>query len=199
MNEEKHPGLDGLVAFHGHLCPGLAIGYRATRAALERLGVERARDEELVAIVENDSCSVDAAQYLAGTTFGKGNLFFRDWGKQVFTFGRRGEPGAIRVALKWDALPPSTAGAAGSGGTTAAPTPEEEQRQAAVWRQEKIEYILNAPLDDLFDVRKVTIELPPRARILRSVRCDHCGEPVMETRTCKQDGRTLCAECAQEG
>ena len=50
--------------FHGHICPGLAIGYRAARAGLEWLNDHRAEDEEIVAIVETDSCSVDAIQSL---------------------------------------------------------------------------------------------------------------------------------------
>ena len=40
---------DDLVAFHGHSCPGLAIGYRMSRAALDRLADARAEDEEIVA------------------------------------------------------------------------------------------------------------------------------------------------------
>ena len=54
--------LDDVAAFHGHLCPGLLIGYRAALVALNFLGVERAVDEDLVLITENDSCSVDAFQ-----------------------------------------------------------------------------------------------------------------------------------------
>ena len=60
------------VEFHGHLCPGLTIGYLAAKVGLERLGIGRAEDEELIAIVENDSCAVDAVQVLTGCTFGKG-------------------------------------------------------------------------------------------------------------------------------
>jgi formylmethanofuran dehydrogenase subunit E len=174
--EEKYPGLEELIAFHGHLCPGLALGYRATLAGLERLDVMRARDEELIAIVENDSCSVDAAQLLAGTTFGKGNLIFRDFGKQVFTFARRDDNRAVRVSRKPDAFPPP-------------PEP------ASDWRQEKIDYILNAPLEALFDVQDVEIELPPAAEIRQSVICEKCGEPVMETRTVQRNGKTYCLDC----
>jgi formylmethanofuran dehydrogenase subunit E len=72
------PDLAEVIRFHGHMCPGLAIGYRAAKIAMERLGSWRAEDEELVAIVENDSCSVDAIQWITGCTFGKGNFFFRD-------------------------------------------------------------------------------------------------------------------------
>ena len=59
--------------FHGHICPGIAIGVLVAKYALEH-GFEHSPDEELVAVVETDSCSVDALQVLLGTTFGKGNL-----------------------------------------------------------------------------------------------------------------------------
>ena len=45
------------VAFHGHSCPGLAIGFRAATEALAYLGVNGpAADEELVCVTENDAC-----------------------------------------------------------------------------------------------------------------------------------------------
>jgi len=82
MPMNAHPDLQRAVIFHGHFCPGLAIGYRAAQIAMDALRTDRAEDEELVAIVENDSCAVDAVQVLSGCTFGKGNLIFRDHGKQ---------------------------------------------------------------------------------------------------------------------
>ncbi|MHB8792917.1 MAG: FmdE family protein [Thermoleophilia bacterium] len=186
MNDERlknYPGLEGLVAFHGHLCPGLAIGYRATIAGLERIGVEHAEDEELIAIVENDSCSVDAVQFLAGATFGKGNLFFRDYGKQVFTFARRDSKNAVRVSLKPDSM---------------GPPPEKgvSAEKDAAWRQKRLDFILDSLLEDLFTISEVEIVLPPVASIHRSMICESCGEPVMETRTVNKDGKTICRDCA---
>jgi len=61
-------------------CPGLPGSLRALK---ELKG--RAEDEELVAVVENNLCAVDAVQVMTGCTFGKGNLIFRDYGKQVYT------------------------------------------------------------------------------------------------------------------
>ena len=42
---------DDVVSFHGHACPGLAIGFRVAEVALQELG-EKAVDEELVEMVE---------------------------------------------------------------------------------------------------------------------------------------------------
>jgi formylmethanofuran dehydrogenase subunit E len=35
------------IQFHGHLCPGLALGYRVAKAALRELKADRPRDESL--------------------------------------------------------------------------------------------------------------------------------------------------------
>ncbi len=169
------------AAFHGHTCPGLAIGYRAVKAAMERMGIARAYDEELVCVVENDSCSVDAVQYLAGCTFGKGNLFYLDHGKQVFTFASRERPGrALRVSLK-----------AGAG------FPAGEDMDPQRRREEALRVMLTAPLDELFTVEEIDFELPEKARIHQSVPCDNCGEPVMETRVVESGGRRLCIPCSR--
>ena len=69
---DQDPLLDQVMSFHGHFCPGLLIGYRAALAGLHQLGVERAADEQLVAIAETDVCGVDAVQYVTGCTVGKG-------------------------------------------------------------------------------------------------------------------------------
>ena len=41
------------VEFHGHMCPGLAVGVRAAEIALREIG-PHAQDEEIVAVVETD-------------------------------------------------------------------------------------------------------------------------------------------------
>jgi len=89
--------------FHGHECGGLTLGYKVATFALERLDFDRSSDEELVAIVENDSCAVDGIQIVTGCTFGKGNLIFRDYGKQVYTFFNRNTGEGIRITRKLDA------------------------------------------------------------------------------------------------
>jgi formylmethanofuran dehydrogenase subunit E len=165
-----------VARFHGHLCPGLAIGYRAAKIALEALAAERAEDEELVAIVENDSCSADAVQWITGCTFGKGNFIFRDYGKQVFTLALRPSGRAVRVALK------------------ARPQAEPESQD----RETRTNWLLHAPAEDLFDVRTTTIRLPEPAQIRESLVCDTCGEAVMPTRAVERDGRTLCIPCSRE-
>ena len=86
------------IDFHGHWCPGLAMGIRAAEWALNEMG--KAGDEEIVALVETDMCGVDAIQYLTGCTFGKGNLIHQDLGKNAFSFYRRRDGKAARLLAR---------------------------------------------------------------------------------------------------
>jgi len=54
--------------------------------------------------VENDTCGADAIQAILGCTFGKGNLYFKDYGKMVYTVFNRQNGRAIRIAQNFDAL-----------------------------------------------------------------------------------------------
>ncbi|NOR46814.1 MAG: formylmethanofuran dehydrogenase, partial [Methanosarcinaceae archaeon] len=95
--------IENAIRFHGHQCPGLADGIRVSEVVLRELG-KPARDEEMIAIVENNSCGVDAIQLLTGCTFGKGNLIFRDYGKSVYTFINRETNKALRISLNKEAF-----------------------------------------------------------------------------------------------
>ena len=44
------------VAFHGHQCGGLTIGYKASLYAIELLQLTFSEDEQVVCIAENDAC-----------------------------------------------------------------------------------------------------------------------------------------------
>ena len=87
------------IDFHGHTCPGIAIGYRAALYAMELLGLEFSDDEQVVCITENDACGVDAIQSILGCSVGKGNLLFHLRGKQAFSFYRRSTGQSVRLVL----------------------------------------------------------------------------------------------------
>ena len=165
-----------IVAFHGHSCPGLAIGYRMTKAGLAFLASARAPDEELVAIVENNACGVDAMQVLAGCTFGKGNLIFKDYGKHVYTFFDRKSKRGARVVFHDQNVP--------------------EGLRAD--RGQFIQWLLTSPTDTLVSVQEVQIDEPEPALIKKSVICAFCGESVMETRTREVNGKLACIPCAEK-
>ena len=167
--------LERIVAFHGHMCPGLAMGVQAAQIALREIG-PHSTDEEVVAVTETDMCGVDAIQFLTGCTFGKGNLLHKDFGKNAYTFFRRSDGKAIRVAGRPDAWERIT----GDG-------PLERSRS-----------LLETPPDELFTVEAVDGEPPTLARVFSSVECASCGEPTMETRVRLLDGRGLCAPCFEQ-
>jgi formylmethanofuran dehydrogenase subunit E len=169
--------IEKAVAFHGHHCPGLEIGYRAAVIAMRELRFDCAEDEEIVAICETDACGMDAVQALTGCTLGQGNLIFRDWGKQVFTFGRRQDSKAIRVALRYDAWPHR-------------PDLSTEERRAVA-----LDRLHSSSDEELIDIRPIAISLPEKARIFKTARCADCGEGVMEPRARLRDGQPVCPEC----
>ena len=185
---------DEVVKFHGHVCPGLVLGYRVSAFALKELG-KKASDEEIVAIVENNSCAVDAVQVMTGCTFGKGNLIFKDYGKQVYTFIKRPSGKAIRISIDWT-------------------PPPETEKENEMWRRymkgdrsktvmkavhkrktRKIDSILKAKDSELFKVRNIKVTLPDEARIYPSVRCESCGEKTMEPRLRIKNGKMVCMPC----
>lgn len=183
------------VEFHGHLCPGLCIGYRAAEAGMARLEMARSEDEELVAIVENDACGTDAVQALTGCTFGKGNFIFRDYGKQVFTFIGRKSGRAVRLSLKPDAFSVDERQQALRGKMRAGTITPDEEREYRERHHKKVVAVLEKPLEELFKVEHVEIEPPPPAESRASAPCARCGEPTMVTRLRDAVGEKVCGSC----
>jgi formylmethanofuran dehydrogenase subunit E len=161
---------DKAVAFHGHECPGLAIGFKACEAAFEKMGIGVSDDEEIVCVTENDACGVDAVQALLSCTLGKGNLIYRGTGKQAFSFFNRKSGQKMRVCLK--------------------PRNHDDMD-----RQQWKEYLLNAPPEEIFSFSVPQFDLPEKARLFQTVLCEICGEGAPEHKMHLQDGKTVCADC----
>lgn len=162
--------IDSTITFHGHSCPGLAIGIRAAELARERLAIHTTANT--ICVTETDMCGVDAIQFLTGCSFGKGNLVHRDWGKSAFTFFNRDTGRGFRALFR-------------DGGK-------------GMDREARIGYLMDADLSSLFEVEE--IDAPPvrPARILQSIACDHCGEMTMESRIRLFAGEHLCMPCFQK-
>ena len=195
------PSFEESARFHGHVCPGLAIGYRVADKAMELLGAARPHDEELVAVVENDTCAVDAVQVVTGCTFGKGNLVFRDYGKGVFSFFSREKNRAFRITYRSFPSLPDAEGArlehlkAKIHFENAAS--RSERQEYGELREKLIQAILSSRAEDLLFWQPLDEEPPNPARIRPSIVCDRCGEQVMETRVRKVNGRSLCIPCSE--
>ena len=185
-----------VVKFHGHACPGLAFGFRATRLALRELGIIRSGDEELVAVVENNSCAVDAIQALAGCTFGKGNLIFKDYGKQVYTFINRASSEAVRVAVSWE--PPAEEAEVHKAWRSfmAGDQSAEVVKLVKAAKKGKMEKILAADDRELFKISRPEVAMPTPARIYKSLTCRVCGEKVMEPKAEKGAHGPVCIPCS---
>ncbi len=159
--------IQATIAFHGHSCPGLAIGIRAAQLAREELAIHTTANT--ICVTETDMCGVDAIQFLTGCSFGKGNLVHKDYGKSAFTFFNRDTKKGIRALFK-------------DGGR-------------GMDREERIQFLMAADLPDLFDMEEIDVPPVRPARILKSIACDHCGEMTMESRIRLFDGNQLCFPC----
>lgn len=161
--------IDKAVAFHGHLCPGLAIGIRAVQAVQQD---ERLRDiayGKMVCVTENDACGVDAIQCLLGCSVGKGNLIFRPRGKQAFSFFERESGYALRLCL------------------TAV--------KGEFSREEWLDKLLHMPLENVFLQSVPVYTVPEQPRLFETIVCDLCGEGVAEPHIRREAGKNVCLDC----
>lgn len=159
-------------AFHGHACPGLAVGCRMVFEAVRALGLQkRSTDEEIVCVTETDACCVDAAQILLGCTLGKGNLFLKLRGKTAMSFYSRKTGLGCRILWK-------------GGG------------DAALSREQKMELLLSQEGGHLFSLTMLSSGPPPEALISRSASCAVCAEMTSEAMLRLHDGKAYCLDCA---
>ena len=157
------------VAFHGHACGGLTIGYKASLYAIELLKLEFSSDEQVVCIAENDACGLDAIQVMLGCSIGKGNLLFHMRGKSAYSFYNRKTGCSVRLMLK--------------------PTP------AGMTREQSFAYLQAGEPRDLFEVKQTVIRLPEKARLFDSYVCDCCGETTGANWIRLSGDRKLCLDC----
>lgn len=185
------------IAFHGHSCPGLAIGIRAADYVGQEFG--EVDPQHLLCVTETDMCGVDAIQFLTGCTFGKGNLIHRDYGKAAFSFYHQTTRRAIRLVLRPDARGSAHSqlaelmGKSQKGQLTAKESARLSELRGAI--QERL---MTLPLEEVFIVQELDFKPPRGARILQSLSCEVCGEQAMESRTRRFGGQTLCIPCYQE-
>ena len=157
------------VAFHGHECGGLTIGYKASLYAIELLKLDFSADEQVVCISENDACGVDAVQVMLGCSIGKGNLLFHMRGKQAFSLYNRKTGASVRLVLK--------------------PRPE------GMTKAESFAYYQSREPKEMFDVKDATIQLPEKARLFDSYVCDCCGETTGANWIRLAGDKKLCLDC----
>jgi formylmethanofuran dehydrogenase subunit E len=170
MNTVEQELWDRSAAFHGHICPGLTIGYKAALYARDLLDLQFSEDEEVVCVTENDACGVDAISVVLGCSVGKGNLLFRLRGKQAYSFFNRKTGKSVRLILR-------------------------DMPKGDKSRDEVQQEMMDTPPDQLFAVKKPPFALPEEAKIFNSVECECCGEKTAENHIHLQEGKKVCPDC----
>lgn len=189
--------LSGLI--HGHYCPGLAMGVRAGACAVRELRVRSTGMEEVVAIVETNSCFADGIQVVTGCTLGNNGLIYRDFGKTAFTLARRtGE--AVRVACRPGAFAvedrePEAAALFARVVTDRKGTEEDSRRLRRLWIDIAFK-MMEGQDEDLFSISRMKVDVPDYAHIFASACCSSCGESIMEPRARLTDGQVVCLPCS---
>jgi len=185
------------MAFHGHKCPAMPLGLRAGAAAMNALGVERAKDKELHVISETGKghaagCFLDGIMAATGCTYGKSNIEKRYYNKMAFTLidvtGKR----AVRVSLK----PQFFANMLRS--------PFVEQRKRGVPPQDiareiadpLVEKALTLPEEmflEIGEIKPFVLERPKG--IFEAAPCSKCGELVFIDKMIDTDNGRICLGC----
>lgn len=191
---------------HGHICPFVVLGLRASEIAMKKLGLLKADgaetvNEGVIAIIECNNCFADGVQVATGCTLGNNSLIYLDVGKNAVTLVKRGEWKGVRVYVDSDRLKSKYfAGEATElfekvivkrQGTL-----EDHQKLQKMW-DEIGRSMMNLP-EDMFKVEEVKVAEIEQAPIFESVRCDGCGELAMKTRARVVDGKMLCPSCFGE-
>jgi formylmethanofuran dehydrogenase subunit E len=183
---------------HGHFCPFSAMGVKAAMCAVRELGVRSTGMEEVVAIVETNNCFSDGVQFVTGCSFGNNALIYRDFGKTAFTLARRSGEG-VRISVRADRVMEERSPEATQlfervvvkrSGTEA-----DRERLSELWKELSFQ-VLGLPDEKVFDIKRVTVEVPACARIFANVKCSVCGENVMEPRVRMKDGKPVCIPCS---
>jgi formylmethanofuran dehydrogenase subunit E len=190
--------LDVALEFHGHKCPAMPMGLRAGIAAMKTLGVERAKDKEL--IVESETgeehaagCFLDGIMVATGATYGKGNVKKLFYNKMAFTLIDAKTGRAIRVSLKPEFF------------EKALQSPFVQKRSQGVLPQDvpadltnpQVERILGLPESEFLTFSQVfQRDVKKGATSFEVKRCSQCGEATFTNKLTKTpDGKLLCVPC----
>lgn len=181
--------LEEAAKIHGHLCPGQVLGVKMSLLGLREIGITDPKGKDrknLMVFVEMDRCATDAIQSVTGTSLGKRTMKFWDYGKMAATFLNLQTGKAIRVIAREDIRK-----------RAAAFLPDEPDKYRA-----QLEFYRQLPLEELFYLKKVRVEVKPEdmpGRPQRRVPCGKCGEYVQDGREIISGTQTLCRPCAGGG
>jgi formylmethanofuran dehydrogenase subunit E len=189
--------------FHGHICPFLTLGLRASELAMQKVGLVKAGlsesvGEEILAIVECNNCFSDGVQIATGCTFGNNSLIYLDVGKNAVTLVRRGSWRGVRVYVDAEKIrsryfTKEALDLFEKVVTKREGSRDDIERLREIWSQIG-RSMLTIPEEE-FKIDAVEVAEIERAPIFESVKCAECGELVMSTRIQYVDGRAVCLSC----
>ncbi len=185
---------------HGHKCPAMPLGLRAGAAAMNKLGVERSQDGQLLAILELGEghcahCFADGIQMITGCTFGKGNIQQLGYGKFGLTLVERATGRAVRVVPKAEA----------QAATKQTPFFKEYREKGIPASQVPpdvvaplVEKVMNAPDEAILKVGEVFEHpLPRKSEAFASFVCERCGDMVVEKYGRVVGAQRVCIPCQE--
>ncbi len=187
--------------FHGHKCPAMPMGLRVGAAAMNALGVERAKDGQIVAFVDlgEDHCATcygDGLQVIMGTTFGKGNIKKTHKGKWAVTLVDRATGKALRVTPKASAMLANKQSDF-----------FKEYREKGIPASQVpahvvdplIDNVMNTPAEMLLDISSVfDYNLEPKKDSFAGFVCEECGEMTVEEYGRIKGDKKVCIDCASK-
>ncbi len=187
------------LKFHGHKCPAMPMGLRAGLAAMRVLGVERAKDKELVLRSETGKghaagCFLDGLMTATGCTYGKSNIEKLYYYKLAFTLIDTEGGRAVRVSIKPGFL------------EKALNSPFVQKRKAGVPPQDiepeitdpLVDRVLGLPESEFLDIGDVySVETKKGKGIFDAKRCEKCGELTFVNKLrVGTDGKIVCMACS---
>jgi len=132
--------IDDIIKYHGGLCPGIAMGFKATKLAINELCEEVPRRDDFLIIISNTlpKCAVDALEFIFRAKT-RGNLIIKNTGKKdidwKLTYVGKSSKWGIIIKLKQN-------------------SPEEMLPKLE--REEFTKYIMSSDINELFDYEIVT-------------------------------------------
>jgi formylmethanofuran dehydrogenase subunit E len=189
------------LMFHGHKCPAMPLGLRMGAAAMNALGVGRAEEGQLLALVElgEEHCShclADGIQMITGCTFGKGNIRQLGYGKFGLTLVDRATRRAVRVVPRAQAQNAMKQTAYFTEyrvkGIPASQVPDEVVEPL-------IQNVLAAPEEEILvvgDERR--FDMPKSSETFASFVCERCGENVVEKYGRVIGQQKVCMPCQEK-
>ena len=189
------------LLLHGHKCPAMPMGLRAGMAALQALGVERAKDGQLVALIEIDSdhcatCYADGIMMATGCTFGKGNIKKLGYGKFAVTLIDRKSNRSVRVVTRNEVIKRNQESEFIQYRKNGVPA----SQIAPELIDPAVEFILQESDENLFKIEPVKeTNLPAgRPHDFNTQICTVCGEITVERYARIKNGQLMCLPCSEK-